>query len=339
MVKPRGNQPMSSSGNRNVRTKVSNAKPRRGKMLGYRRYKKSGISAQKRVDNQQTAVINKLTKDVYGLKMSKFGEVQQNYHHLAEQIKPSGTKPLCFDMNDYTCERGAVLGGITYQHNPGSVQPDEVTHWARPASADNYYWQNQNEDQPDGGSYLAMDATYFFSVKGNRSLSDTRIRIDIIAQKPGVTFPSELLGTVPRNLPDTLDSFKHLTDPYQNRINPTYFRKIMTKIVYINSSKTNSYVKGTTGNRMRFSINVRPNRVMVQNETNPQVGGGVVAFDSGATGEQQEYERGNFGPLNVPVTQPLWCIISSDDALGGDEVLVEVSRRIRWRDALGSAGL
>lgn len=343
MVKPRGNQPMSSSGNKNVRTKVSNYKPRRGKGLKYRRYKKTGISAQKRVDNKQIAAINTLTKKVYNLEMSKFGDTQQNYHALAEQLKPAGTKPICFDMNDFTCERGAVQGGRVYQHDPAAVPPEEpveVTHWIRNAQGNNFYWQNQNEDQPDGGSYLALDATYFFSIRGNRSLSDTRIRIDLIVQKEDVAFPSfATAGTQSLALPDTLIHMKHLTDPYQNRINPTYFKKIMTKIVYINSSKTNSYVKGTTGNRMRFSVNVRPNRVMIQNETNPQVGGGIVAFDSGGTGEQSEYDRGNFGPLNVPTTQPLWCIISTDDASGGDEVIVEVSRRIRWKDSLGSAGL
>lgn len=335
------NQPMSSRGNLNVRSKESNSKPKKGKKLPFSKYKKTGVSAQKRVDNAQTAKINTLTKQVYNLQMSKFGSVQQNYHQLAEVLKPTDQNPLCFDMNDFTCERGVVVGGLTYQHVAGAPDdPVAVTHWQRPTTADNYYWQNQNEDQPDGGSYLAMDSTYFFSVSGNRALSDTRIRFDIIVQKPGTTLADS--GVTPFDslvLPDTLSQMKHLTDPYQNRINPTYFKKIKTKIVYINSTKNNQYVKGTTGNRMRFSLTFRQNRVMIQNETNPQVGGGVVAYDSGGTGEQIEYAQGNFGPLNVPSTQPMWCIISSDDPAGGDEVLIEVSRRIRWRDALGSAAI
>ena len=340
MVKPRGNQPMSSSGNSNVRTKVSNYKPRKGKTLSYRRYKKSGMSGQKRVDNKQTAQINKLTDQVYQLQMSKFGNTQQNYHSVAEQLKPTGTGPICFDMNDYTCERGQVLGGNIYQHIPGVIDVSSVSHWIRNTQGQNYYWQNQNEDQPDGGSYLAMDATYFFSLRGNRSLSDTRVRVDVIAQKSETAFPAGVgINQESLSLPDTLGEFKHLCDPFQNRINPTYFTKVLTKIVYINSSKTDPHVKGTTGNRMRFSVTVRPNRVMIQNETNPQVGGGIVAFDSGGTGEQQEYDRGNFGPLNVPVTQPLWCILSTDDPAGGNEVICEISRRIRWKDALGSAGI
>ncbi len=339
MVKPRGNQPMSSSGNKNVRSKPINGKPRIGKRVAYRKYKKTGVSGQKRVDNQQTAQINQLTKQVYGLQMSKFGSTQQNYHALAEQLKPTATSPICFDMNDFTCERGAVLGGRVYQHTASAI-PDEVTHWIRNSNGENYYWSNDNENQPDGGSFLNMDSTYFFSISGNRSLSDTRIRIDLIVQKAGTIFPSfATAATESLALPDTLGSFKHLCDPYQNRINPTHFRKIMTKIVYINSSKTNAHVKGTTGNRVRFSINVKPNRVMIQNETNPQVGGGLVAFDNGTTGEQVEYDRGNFGPLNVPTTQPLWCLISTDDPSGADEVLVEVSRRCRWKDVLGSSAL
>ena len=341
MVKPRGNQPMSSSGNQNVRTKSAISKPRKGKTLAYSKYKKTGKAAQKRVDNKQTAQINKLTDQVYQLQMSKFGNTQQNYHSVAEQLKPTATSPICFDMNDYTCERGEVLGGNIYQHIPGALDVSSVSHWIRNANGNNFYWNNQNEDQPDGGSYLAMDHTYFFSLRGNRALSDTRVRIDIIQQKSQTFFPGT--GTGLNNddlvLPFTLGSFKHLCDPYQNRVNPTYFKKVMTKIVYINSSKQDPHVKGTTGNRMRFSITLRPNRVMVQNETNPQVGGGVVAFDSGGTGEQEEYRLGNFGPLNVPATQCLWCIISTDDAQGGNEVICEISRRVRWKDSLGSAAV
>lgn len=330
---------MSSAGNRNVRSKSAISKPTRGKKVPYRRYRKTGLSAQKRMDNKQTAAINKLTDDVYHLKMSKFGNTQQNYHSVAEQLKPTGTSPICFDMNDYSCERGEVQGGLIYQHIPGALDVSSVSHWIRNTEGNNYYWQNQNEDQPDGGSYLAMDHTYFFSLRGNRALSDTRVRIDIIQQKKTTFFPGEGVGTQNNDLvlPFTLGSFKHLCDPYQNRVNPYYFKKILTKVVYINSSKQDPHVKGTTGNRMRFSITMKPNRLMVQNETNPQVGGGVVQFDSGGQGEQSEYNLGNWGPLNVPSTQCLWCLISTDDAQGGNEVIVELSRRVRWKDSLGSA--
>lgn len=340
-----GNQPQNTSSNHNTR-RPSRAVPKKAKSLRFQKYKKTGISAAKRVDNKQTAAINSLSKQVYSLQMSKYGKVQQNYHNMVEVIKPSGTQPLCFDMTDFTCERAGLgtAGGVVYQYNSPSV--DQITHWHRNNVAlSNFYWENQNQDAPDTGSYLAMDATYFFEIRGNRSLTDTRIRIDIVAQKPGAILPDGGLQLPVSDLvlPNTLGYFKHLTRPYLNRINPSFFKKYLTKIVYINSAKTDPNVKGTTGNNMRFSLRIKPNKLCIQNETNPIIIGGVFQDQedpSALPAVQEEYAQGNFGPLNVPIEQPLWCLISSDDPAGGpSDVEVLVSRRIRWRDSVGSAAI
>ncbi len=344
MSPPRGNQPMSSSSNHNTK-RSRRSVSKKGKKLQFQRYKKTGLSAAKRVDNKQTAAINKLSKQVFSLQMSKYGKVQQNYHNMVEVIKPTGTQPICFDMTDFTCERSGYnqAGGSIYQYQAPNVA--EVTNWHRnDILLNNYYWENQNQDAPDTGSYLAMDATYFFEIKGNRNLTDTRIRIDIIAQKPGAVLPDAAgAATTSLVLPATLGYFKHLTRPYLNRINPSFFKKYLTKVIYINSSKTDPNVKGTTGNNMRFSLQIKPNKLCVQNETNPTIGGAIFQNDTDPAvppALEPEYAQGNFGPLNVPSEQPLWCMISSDDPAGGtQEVEVLVSRRIRWRDAIGSAAI
>lgn len=340
-----GNQPQNTSSNYNTRSS-KNRVPKRGKKLRFQRYKKTGMSAAKRVDNKQTAAINSLTKQVYNLQMSKYGKVQQNYHNMVETLVPSGTQPICFDMTDFTCERIALqqAGGSVFQWGSPNPGINEVTHWQRNNIAlNNFYWENQNQDAPDTGSYLAMDATYFFEIKGNRNLTDTRIRIDIIAQKPGAVLPIAAGGaTTDLVLPETLGYFKHLTRPYLNRINPSYFKKYMTKIVYINSAKTDANVKGTTGNNMRFSLRIKPNKLCVQNETNPTIGGAIFQPDDPADppAVEPEYQYGNFGPLNVPAEQPLWCLISTDDPAGGSQsVEVLVSRRVRWRDSVGSSAI
>jgi len=340
------NQPMSTSSNNNTYNKARKAIPKKKPPLKFQKYKKSGVSAAKAVDNKQSAAINQLSKQVYDLQMSKYGKIQQNYHNLTVHLTPNNVSPICFDMTDFTCERLGLTqaGGSVFQHIGGAPDPDTVAHWQRDnVTLNNYYWENQNQDAPDSGAYLAMDCTYFFEIRGNRALSDTRLRLDIISQKPDAVL-NRGTAAIDSNLslPDTLGYFKHLTRPYLNRINPSFFKKYISKVVYINSSKTNAHVKGTTGNNMRFSMKLKPNKLCIQNETNPTVNAGVFQDqeDPGvAPAVEAEYAYGNYGPLNVPVTQPLWCIISSDDVAGGDSVEVYVSRRIRWRDSIGSSAI
>lgn len=342
------NQPFSSSSNRNVRNTARNAVPKKpSKKVEYRKHSKKGLPAQKMYDNKQTNAINKLQKQVYGLQMSKYGKTQQNFHTLsgtlglpAHPLLPNN--PMCLDLTDFTCQRGVINGGSVYRLGVGTAI-EQIANWERNALAlDNFYWENQNEDQPDTGAYLAMDATYFVEVSGGRALSNVRIRFDVIAQKPDAVIPSAATATTESlALPDTLVYMKSLCQPHLNRINPSFFKKYMTKIIFINSDKQNLYNKGTTANKMRFSFTIKPNKLCIQNETNPQVGGGIIENDTTLVQEQQEeYDRGNFGPLNVPATQPLWLLISTDD--GNDDNLnvnIKISRRIRWKDTLGSSAV
>ena len=350
MPGPRGNQPSSTGSNYNQMKSSKVKPPRKGKKLKFRKYKRSGMSGQKRVDNKQTAMINSLTKKVYELELSKYGKVQQNFHKLEKVLKPSNTKPLCFDLTDFTCVRNIINGGSVWQHNLNPpLNISTASHWVK-AQSQNYYWNNNNDDQPDGGAYLAKLATYFVEVKGNLALSNTRVRFDVISQKPDALLPNSQ-SVIDQTLPDTLNDMKHLADfGTCNRINPVYFRKYFTKTVYINSTKLDRNTKGTTSNIMRFSFTIRPNKVCIQNETNPQVGGGIVADDNDPTiqDQQVEIDRGNFGPNNVPATQPLWCIISTDDTEDPDplppgqqakNVEIRIHRRVVWADVLGSSAL
>lgn len=349
-----GNQPQSTNSNKNTKdSKKKEKAPSKAKKTSYRKYKKTGKDAQKRYDNKQTAQINKLTKEVNALQMAKYGSIQQNYHTISAPLGvgpvPNGNlgpaTPFCFDLTDFTCGRGDIGDGCRiYRYDATLPVPiTEASNFIKTESEGNFYWENQNEDQPDGGSYLAMDATYFIEVRGNRSLDNTRVRFDVVSQKPNTIQALQALSTdASLALPDTLKYMKNLCEPHKNRINPSYFAKWKTKIVYINSTKINTNTKGTTGNIIRFSFTIKPNKVCVQNETNPQVGGGAVVFeDTGDIGAQTEILRGNFGPLNVPETQPLWMVISCDDQDTTDNQRAEVriSRRIRWRDALGSSAI
>lgn len=329
-----GNQPQSTSSNHNQSKAARGKPPRRNKKA---KFSKPPPKARKaKVDNQQSSIINKLSKQVYSLQMSKYGKVQQNYHTLDEVLIPTSSSPLCLDLTDFTCNRpdnpSAPAGALVYQHIPGVGPPSTPSKWTKQPYEDNYYWKNQNQDQPDGGAYLAKSATYFVQIRGVNALDNTRIRFDVVSQKP-----NSIIGSASASnlfLPDTLTHMKHLAEPMgsaSNRINPIYFRKYFSKTVFMNSTKTDGNTKGTTANIIRFSFKLKPNKLCTQQVTNPTVGNLDPAL---------EIPRGNFGPYNVHACQPLWLIISTDDRTAlGDAVEVNMSRRIVWADTIGSANL
>ena len=329
------NQPQSTTSNQN-QSKQAAAKrpPKRNKKAKYTKPPK--VAHKAKIDNSQSKLINRLSKQVYSLQMSKYGNVQQNYHTLRTALVPQSTQPLCLDLTDFTCNRpdgpAAAEGARVYQH-VGMGLPAEASVWSIVPYENNYYWNKQNKDQPDGGSYLAMSATYFIEVKGVNSLDNTRVRFDVISQKPNaiISTPSASDNV----LPNTLVHMKHLATPMgasSNRINPIYFRKYFSKTVFVNSALGGETgTKGTTANIIRFSFKLKPNKLCTQQYTNPSVGN---------LDPQPEISRGNFGPYNVHASQPLWMVISTDDISPiGDAVSVNISRRIVWRDTIGSANM
>ena len=340
MPRPRGNQPFSTGNNKDNWKKSSKAYvPKKNKKAKFQKAPK--VAKKVQIDNKQSAIINKLSRQVYALQMAKYGKVQQNYHTMRQALVMTSSTPACLDLTDFTCNRAgdpaAPEGARIYQHSAGGVA-EPTTEWSIVPYQNNYYWQEQNNDQPDSGAYLAMSATYFVQVKGINSLDDTRVRFDVISQKPDAIIPKIPSAGDPlavQCLPDTLIHFKHLATPMggqSNRINPVYFRKYFSKTIYMNSQPANqSGVHPTTANTQRFSFKIKPNKVCTQRMTNPIVGG----LDPTA-----EVGLGSFGPQNVHPSQPLWLIISTDDDSSlGDAVQVEISRRVVWRDTIGSADL
>lgn len=359
---PRGaNQPSSTSSNHNQSKDAQKRRPPK------KNKKSRTYRSNKKTDKAQSAMINKLSKQVYKLQMASFGKVQQNFHSLTKSLIPTNTRPLCFDLTDFTCIRGPVTagtpdrrryGGHVYQHTGGTPQ-DRVSNWERNSVVlDNPYWKQENFDQPDTGAYLCMNCTYMVDITTyggganqagavlDTGINNARIRFDIIGQRPEGVLPNPSSGTgvpVSATLPETLGHMKHLCEPHLNRINPSYFKKYFSEVLYFNSSKT-SNVKGTTANKMRFSFKLKPNKICRQNQTNPQVGGSIVQYDDVLQiGQQVEIDGGNFGPLNVNPTQPLWCVISTDHIHDNSSPArhpyfsVNISRRVVWRDELGGA--
>lgn len=348
----RGNQPMSSGSNQNQSRNTKPSAPRRNKKAPYRKAPRKPENKKRAVDNKQSNLINSLSRQMYKMQMATYGSVQQNLQSLHRDVTPTASAPICLDLTDFTCERvvaGVVAqnGGRAFQATSVSPYYTAVSKWKRNSTIlNNYYWKNNNADQPDTGKYLCMSASYFIEVTGIDSLDNTRIRFDVIAQKPQADLPINVAGAstpqTPRVLPFTLAYLTHIAEPHINRINPTYFKKYFSKTVFINSSKTDPATKGTTANIQRFSFKIKPNKVMSQVLTNPQVGDvPIIDETTGVIAAQEEIPYGNYGPYNVSPLQPLWLLISTDDQVAtlSDKVAVKISRRVVWRDHVGSSNL
>lgn len=278
-----------------------------------------------------------LAKQVNALKMSQHGSMQRNMQNLVvNQLIPTATAPLLFDCTDFTCFRGASgnQGCQVYQVTPtNTVLPASgfnIQEWDA-----NPYWARQNADICDTGKYMPIWCKYTIRIEGQRALDNTRIRIDLFTARSKALIPS---GNVGPNtnivLPTALIHLKNMADPTLNRLNPTFFKKYKSKTILINSSNQdpNTGVGGNTSSNIRYhTFTVCPKKMKYQGVSNPDNPQDPTA----------EVTDGNYGPLNVPVDSPFWCLISTDDgsALDGDRVSIKINRECKWRDSQGSAYL
>lgn len=318
---PGGNQPQSTSSNDNVDPDAKLRPPKKNKDV---KRSKHG----KRQDKLQNTMIDKLSRQVYQLQMASYGKTQQNLQGLQTVIIPIASRPVCFDLTDFTSYRAPNQHGCGIWQVNATGGVDNVNAFTTSHLNANIYWAGNNNDGPDTGAYLAQAVTYFIEVAGRDTLDNTRVRFDVISARPGSTLGAD--GTlITRALPETLPHLINLADPAGGfRINPMYFKKYFSKTILINSAKT-ADTKGTTANIIRFSFKLKPNKVVLQRTTAPN----VRALDT-----LTEEASGNFGPYSVGTTQPLWMIISTDDATSlNDSVVVNIARRTVFRDHMGSA--
>lgn len=336
------NQPSSTTSNHNLAkdVKASAKNPRKNKFI-----KSKGKG--RKTDKKQNALINKLSEQVYQLQMAKWGKVQMNYQTMTEPLIPTTDAPITFDLLDISCMRTNAGGTLTHS-GCRFYQPAATTNFTNILNnvfrvnstqlTNNPYWKNVNLDSVDTGGYFLDSVRYFFNIKGRPNLDDTRVRIDIISQRPGTvdskTIPTGPTGlSTPVVLPWSISHFRALTGSTNNRINNLYFKKYMSKTFYLNSTPAaGSGVHPTTSNSQNWSFTIKPKRPILQKKTDPLFTPGLPAgpntFDS------------PYGPDNISsYLSPLHCIISTDDitASVGDQVNVTVSRRCVFRDMMGSA--
>lgn len=343
MTRKPANQPSNVRSNNNLSKQVKRSFPKRVRP-NRKLWTKGRRAPRKKWDRTQNSAINKLSRQVNQLQMARYGKVQMNYQTMLDPLIPTKDFPITFNLNDISCKRTTSGGTLTfngcrfYQAN-ASNQVQLLPNVFKINVDPNVYWDDLNKDGVDTGGYYLDSVTYFFNIKGRPNLDDTRVRIDVIAQKSGAinskTIPTGPTGSaVPLMLPWSLPYFRRLVGGTENRINPLYFKKYpkLSKTFYFNSQPASgtTTVHPTTANSQHWSFTVRPKKAILQQVTYPQFTPG----QTGATAIDSPY-----GPDNVDWLSPLHCIISTDDISSaiGDQVNVTVSRRTVFRDMMGSA--
>lgn len=279
--------------------------------------------------------VNKLSKQVKSLQYSQYGCMQSGFQRMTNHVVPIARSPVLFDMLDFSVNHldnstppVNIASGPFYQINGGQLQA--VAHWQL-GQISSAFWQGENTDTVDTGSYLACWMDYTFHILGNSDLDNTRVRIDIFQQRSRVLYDRPP-GVAALTLPSALGQLDNIALPHLNQLNPRYFKKIKTIVKYFNSrTDAGQRVTQFTPNDYYVKYRAAPMKLRQQVITNPAVG----ALD------QADLPDGQFGHFQTPVNQQLWCLISTDDlsALTGDQVNVTISRKLRWRDRIGSGGL
>lgn len=173
-----------------------------------------------------------------------------------------------------------------------------------------------------------------FKLLGLPSLDNTRVRIDLFTCKSGAFRPTTaaLASTQDMIMPGALKHLSGMATPTANKFNPVYHKLVATKWCHINSQPASTAgTHPTTENNKYVSFFIKPRKGIVKNQQ--------ITVPATPQDEQIEVADGDYGPYNVPINQPLWCLISTDDEIAsvGDRLQVQIQRECKWCDPIGGA--
>jgi hypothetical protein len=298
------------------------AKYNKAAKRGIARYKAAAkIQAKARANKQQT--VKKLASKVRRLDLAVKGSVQRNLQETSAIVTPTSAYPLLFDMTDFCY--GVTHGAKIYQKNAvtgnveGAAQFNAFDAGDVPAEK---FWNANNLDvcnDPTSGKYFARFAKMRFIISGAPSLDDTRVKISIFKMKRGTIRPQGADTENVLALPDSLDGLRYMVNT--NMFNPTYFNVLYEKEIYLNSAGDSPELTtqtNTTGNSRFINLKWNFNNLKINQVTTGQ----------------------DYAPKNRTYTDPIWCLISTNDlSAAGDAVHVKIRRHVEWRDEFGAANL
>lgn len=280
--------------------------------------------------------VNRLMADVRYLKRAQYGDVQKGLHILDRPLLPTATQPCLCIVNDLQANNpvSGAAGSQWFQLDPTGTNYSVVSTFG---NNDATYFAKQNQDIIDTGkAYIgAVSLTFriFCDPDNGQQISNKRVRIDLFKQKstalvtPTAVSQLQQLPAISAQL-----RLRNMATPTLNRWSNEYFHHIGTKWVFLNPSKVNPTDKGT-GAALRYCHMSIPRKYL--GKITQQVTDPVTSLET-TPGE-------GFTFSNLPTSQRIWCMVSSDDPNtfpGTDpEIQVTCQRYCSYRDHIGSAML
>lgn len=343
-----GAGPSTSSATKRTRPGIG---PRTAASSRVRSYRSTALAYRRKT--RRVKSFNQLARKVAWNSQKLHGDLQRNMQQ-SEFTDQHGSDvrvdyPLLFDLTNFTSDNlgdgvppDAALtifkmapGTAPGQFVPKAVGGFDRTNLTGLNIGGLSLWSKCNADIPDTGKYFAVGSKYRlqFSVTGT-----VRIRIQVFSVNARmIGYDSKFRQFA---LPGSLDAFSKMCTG--NQLPRKYFK------VYKDFERVFSPEHNQTAGNSLVTFSFHHNKKCEQYLTNPAVGGTNPAdnLDPGSISASNASGIHNvnggywFNYFNVPQSQPLWMLISSD--VGGaptapstDQVTVSISRTVMWRDHVG----
>lgn len=326
--------------------------PRTRGRTGYRGYNNTRLRLRRKTRRPKS--IRALSKAVAWNSIKLHGSLQRNMQSLRITIGSNG--------NDIRQQYPALtdLTNFCSNNEQGGMPTDNIQNWfqmgANPAgtppfivTTKGYYqrkpflglnqadslWTKANCDIPDTGKYWASGSEYRISLDVRGSV---RVRIQVFSVN------AKMIGYDTRfrtfALPGSMDMLNQMCNG--NQLPRKYFK------VYKDFEKLIDPLNNQTGSRCVVTFSFKHNKKIDQFQTNPAVGATnpqdnlnpTVVSAGNASGIHNVTGAYWFGYQNVPQSTPLWMLISTDVSgspgeAGDNTCLVEIHRKVFWRDHVG----
>jgi len=283
--------------------------------------------------------VNDLHRDVQYLKRARYGQIQKNLHILTRPLIPTATQPVFCCVNDLSAAN-AIIGqdGAPWYQLDAAGNTNNLVSYFEPNN--NSYYDKMNADILDTGcawvNEIKLTFRIFCEAENGVQISNKRVRIDFFKQKSrALVTPTALVSIQQLPAVAAQRKLRNLANPALNAMPSEYFTRIGSRWVTLNPSKNDDNNKGT-GLALKYCSYSIPKKYLgriTQQYTSPV----SINDAAGAT------VGSGFLPENMPISQRIWCCVSSDDPntfpSTDPEIQVQVQRYCSWRDTLGSAAL
>lgn len=296
--------------------------------------------ARRTIKSAAHAQVRRNARAIKKLNFSQWGRIQSQTSQTEGATLVLRDHPVCFHLNNPHI-------------NTKGPRMWRLDAWGQPVHGDKFVpdalltkdMQSEDTLSFPNAPYLKLRyASLQFKFSG--FVDDCRIRVDVIRRKKlDADFYNQL--KTHNFLPHTLTGFKGLAGFSQHQIDRRVFEVLATRHLYMNSRGQSNAMdvaegevttEATTPPTRYCKINLRLNKFMKQLQNVEHQWDADENAEDNALSDRGHPENAQWGFGNQHPLSNIWVVISTDDvtaindAVVGDNVSVEVIRKLTWQD-------